>query len=471
MAEESCVARCGENAAAAFAPGTVLLGKYRVEKVLGIGGMGVVLAVLHTELEELFAMKVMKPSLLEVRGATHRFLQEARAAAKLRSPHVAHVYDFGHLEDGTPYMVMEHLVGNDLRMTLAREGPLDAARVVDYLLQALDAIVEAHSSGIVHRDLKPDNLFLTKSVGPPTIKVLDFGISKNMLGDEDVVMSSGVDSGTKRSEEGVGVRTSGIIGSPYYMSPEQILTSSNVDTRADIWSLGVIAYELLTDEVPFHGRTNLEVCCSVVEGRAIRLQSIAPGLPDGLLRIIDRCLEPAPDDRFPSATDLAEALQQVAIELREKPVIRLESMVRTLPPTPDVGAQSTELAPLQLFQKRTSAKRFGAFGGIAFAMVSIAATALVLPPHVAGAGAIASAPLYPSAVVPTPVAAAASPPAQASEWTPPSDAPPGVTKRRPDDTAARGARPTVPASSHSGSRGATTGVATSRERHSYEGVY
>ena len=221
--------------------GDILAGKYRVDRVLGEGGMGVVVAATHIQLDERVALKFMLPAALEAPGATERFLREARAAVKLKSEHVAKVLDVGTLENGSPYIVMEYLDGTDVAGMLARAGKRPAAEACDYLIQVCDALSEAHGLGIVHRDLKPANLFVTRrSNSDPLVKVLDFGISKV------TTLSDSASALTKSSV---------MLGSPLYMSPEQMKSSRDVDTRTDIWSLGVILYESLSGRVPFDGDT------------------------------------------------------------------------------------------------------------------------------------------------------------------------------------------------------------------------
>src|SRR5829696_2386345 len=209
---------------APVSPGDILAGKYRVERILGAGNMGVVVAATNIALEQLVALKFMLPGKAPNPQQHERFLREARAAARLRSQHVAHVLDMGTLENGAPYTVMEFLEGQDLAAVLAERGPLPVEEAVEYVLQVCEAVGEAHAAGIVHRDLKPANLFLTGDVsGSPCVKVLDFGISK----------LSGALTLTQEKQA---------FGSPLYMSPEQMNAFKLVDARGDIWALGVILY-------------------------------------------------------------------------------------------------------------------------------------------------------------------------------------------------------------------------------------
>ncbi len=278
--------------------GDVLLGKYVVERVIGAGGMGVVVAVRHRELGELYAMKFMLPAALVNDQAVERFVREARAAAKLKSEHVASVTDVGRLESGSPYMVMEHLTGMDLEKVVETSGPLNGVTAATYIMQACDAIAEAHEAGIVHRDLKPANLFLTKRPsGSPCIKVLDFGISKSVNPEEQANSMT---------------RTTAIMGSPYYMSPEQMRSTKNVDHRTDIWALGVILYQLTTGRVPFPGDTITEVCAGVLAEEPPPIVPTYTNVSPDLEMVVRRCLAKRPEHRFQNARELMAALAVVA---------------------------------------------------------------------------------------------------------------------------------------------------------------
>src|SRR5262249_36798130 len=229
-------------------PGAVLAGKYRVGRILGVGGMGVVVAATHLQLGQPVALKFMLAEALASPEASERFLREARAAVRLRSQHVARIQDVGTLENGAPYIVMELLQGLDLAQLLAQQGPVAPATAVDFVVQACDALAEAHALGIVHRDLKPANLFVTIAPnGTALVKVLDFGIAK-----------AGGPLGASVTQ------TSAVFGSPAYMSPEQLRSTKAVDARSDIWSLGIILYETLSGRTPFHGETITELGLKVV---------------------------------------------------------------------------------------------------------------------------------------------------------------------------------------------------------------
>jgi serine/threonine-protein kinase len=279
-----------------IAIGDVLAGKYRVERVLGVGGMGVVVQATHLQLDQLVALKFMLGAALHNPPLIERFAREARAAVRLRSDHVARVLDVGTLESGSPYIVMEYLEGSDLGTLVERSGRFPVEAAVDCLLQACDAVAEAHALGIVHRDLKPKNLFLTyRNDGRPLVKVLDFGISKQKTGG-DLSLT----------------RTTEIIGSPNYMSPEQFRAAKAADERSDIWALGVILYELLTGELPFPADTVTQLTAMVLSEPPRPIQSLRAEVPEELVRVVERCMEKAPDARFQTVAQLAAALHKFA---------------------------------------------------------------------------------------------------------------------------------------------------------------
>jgi serine/threonine-protein kinase len=281
--------------------GDILVGKYRVERVLGSGGMGIIVAAQHLRLDQRVAIKFLAPEAFSDPAALVRFDREARAAAKIKSPHVAQVTDVGTLDDGTPYLVMEYLEGEDLAALLRRERSLPVAEAVDIVLQACEGIGEAHRFGIVHRDIKPANLFcLRQRDGSRWIKVLDFGISKL----------------TNLAPTTRGMATTGgssIMGSPFYMSPEQMQSPRIVDERTDIWGLGIILYELLAGDVPFRGESLPEVCLNVTTHPPPPLRQVRPDVSPALQQVILRCLEKDHTKRFSNVTELAVALLPFAV--------------------------------------------------------------------------------------------------------------------------------------------------------------
>ncbi len=272
----------------AVKPGDVIDNKYRIETQLGEGGMGRVLAATHLTLGSTIAIKLLKKDALSHPEVPRRFLREARAASRLRNEHVVRVSDVGQLPSGEPYMVMEMLHGYDLATRL-RQGALEPPRAVEYIVQACEGLAEAHALGMVHRDIKPANLFVTtRPNNTPLIKVLDFGIATAAVGDVDHGLTT----------------TQSVIGSPSYMSPEQLRATRDVDARSDIWSLGVTLYELLADRQPFIAPTITALSLKIVSDPHPPIDNI----PDELMAIVDRCLAKDREARFADVTELAAAL-------------------------------------------------------------------------------------------------------------------------------------------------------------------
>jgi serine/threonine protein kinase len=269
--------------------------KYEVLGILGDGGMGRVLRARHRQLKELVAIKLLLHD-ANLTGSRERFLREARAAAKIRSPHAPRIMDTGVLGSGQPYIVMEYLDGQDLARMVADQGPLECERAIEFVLQALEALAEAHAGGIIHRDIKPGNLFATFLAGGEVcIKVLDFGLAKT--------------NGNFETVDPCLTERGAVLGTPSYMAPEQFVNAQDVDVRADIWALGASLFELLTGEPPFQGATLPQLYTAVVHAPIKRLHSVMPTLPDGLDAAIDRCLSRQRSSRFGNVAELARALE------------------------------------------------------------------------------------------------------------------------------------------------------------------
>lgn len=351
-----------------FQAGAVLLGKYRVESLLGRGGMGVVLRVTHLHLGEELAIKILLPEATSPEGHA-RFLREAQSVVRLRGEHVTRVIDVGVLPEGAPYMVMEHLRGLDLADELRRRGTLAPGEAVDYVLQACEALAEAHANGIIHRDIKPGNLFLTKRPdGTPLIKVLDFGISKAPVG-----------------ARGALTRTDSVMGTPGYMSPEQMKAAKDTDARTDIWALGIILYECLTGRRPFEAEAFSAV---VLMAATEPPPPMDRRIPRALQGAVLRCLEKQREGRFPSIAELAAALAPFARDQRAAATIvdRTSLMSRGAsaaidhpggsPHSPTATTLSGSAGAAQLRSRRRSYAIIGAtsllvsIGGLAAAMLA-----------------------------------------------------------------------------------------------------
>ncbi len=291
--------------------GDVIAEKYRVEERIGIGGMGAVVAARHLELGARVAIKLLLPDSARDPESVRRFSAEARAMFNLKSEHVAKVQDVGKLRNGRPYMVMEYLVGSDLATTL-RAGTLAPREVVHLVLQACEAVAEAHSLGIIHRDIKPQNLFLAKRVdGSACIKVLDFGISK-------VPAQSGEHMSITHS--------SAVMGTPLYMSPEQLHSTADVDARSDIWALGVVLYELLTGRTPYEAPSAPALYAKMLSTPAIPPAQLYPEISEGLSLCVMRCLAVDRTKRYASVADLATALEPFAPEGMSGAGVRLHAV-------------------------------------------------------------------------------------------------------------------------------------------------
>jgi serine/threonine-protein kinase len=281
--------------AAPVAVGDTIAGKYLVERIIGAGGMGVVIAARHLELDQIVAMKFLLPEIAKLDMAPERFRREAWAVARIRGEHVCRVLDVGTCENGIPFMVMEYLDGCDLATELAQRGTLPVEEAVEYVLQACEALAEAHSAGIVHRDLKPANLFLAHSAdGTRGIKVLDFGVSKVLSEAGNAALSL--------------TSTKTLVGSPLYMSPEQLDSAKGVDARTDIWALGVVLYELLTGRTPFGGDSIAQLVSGVLHSDPPPFSEVGIEPLIDLEAVIGRAVSKRREDRYANVAELATDL-------------------------------------------------------------------------------------------------------------------------------------------------------------------
>jgi len=315
--------------------GDLLAGRYRIERLLGSGGMGVVAAAVHEVLHQRVAIKFLYPAVTDD-GTTLRFIQEARAVATIHSEHAVGVMDVGALDNGVPYMVLEYLEGHDLAEELAARGRIPVPEAIDWILQAGEALAEAHSLGIVHRDLKPSNLFLAnKPDGSRVLKVLDFGIAKK-LGPDAILLT-----GTAAAGE--------LLGTAAYMPPEQIRSPKNVDPRADLWALGVTLWELITGDRLFGGDSVGEVLAAVLERSPPPLRMLLPDAPVGLERVLARCLARSRDDRYATMAELAEGLAPFGSDAAPRSLDSIRGVLRVSKPdhdraTPAARADSDNLS-------------------------------------------------------------------------------------------------------------------------------
>jgi eukaryotic-like serine/threonine-protein kinase len=402
-------------------PGEVLAGKYRIERVLGQGGMGVVMAATHLTLGKLVALKLMRSDLAVDASATQRFVREARAASLLRSEHIARVLDLDTLPDGSPYIAMEYLEGEDLGALLVRCGPVSASDAATYIVQVCEAVAEAHAAGIVHRDLKPSNLFLTTRGASPCVKVLDFGISK--------IIAHG-----PLTDEVASTDSKALVGSPHYMAPEQLISAKAVDPRTDVWALGCILFELVSGTSPFAGNALAQVLASILRDEPPALDGLRPDLPLGFAQIVARCLDKDPARRYQRVDELATALA---------PYVGA-APADAATPSPVGSAFAAATAPTP----RPGAPRSGrvnARGGwVVFGVVIAVALALA-----AYRGSRSGAPgVAPDEPVSAPLASPGTAPSAPEEppvATPPSAVPAGLVP--PPPVAAPGALPDVPQSS------------------------
>lgn len=406
-----------------LAPGEMVDGRYRIEAYLGGGGMASVYRATHVVLEQPVAIKVVAPQIREVPGMAQRFLREARAATQLKSEHVARVSDVGTMADGAPYMVMEYLDGRDLDAILEAGQEISVEDAVDYVLQACEALAEVHGLGIVHRDLKPANLFLTRGAdGLPCVKLIDFGISRtdSPLSPEDVVALTHPEM---------------IMGSPRYMSPEQMESATKADSRSDIYGIGAVLYELLTRKAPHEGATVLDIYAAVTLGPPAAPSTLRPDVPKELDEVILRCLKIDPAERYADTADLACALAPFgpAGSLgRAEAIARIHDAARSRARdggaldeavSGDEGSRVRRRVSSSAHALRQRRIRRGATVAVLFAvgLLGVGARAFYMQSHGQTAASVA-----------VPPAATNAPPVTPSPVTPPPVTPPPAVATAPD---------------------------------------
>ena len=426
-------------------PGEVFLGKYRILRVVGEGGMGVVYAAHHLLLDKGVAIKVLSRGVSDNPDHVTRFLNEARLAARIKSQHVCSVMDVGQLDDGRPFLVMELLEGGDLAAALRARGPLPIWDIVEIALGALEGIVHAHVRGIVHRDLKPSNLFLaSEPEGPVVVKVLDFGISKF--------------DGMNEQNPMAGAEPM-ILGSPAYMSPEQARDARNVDVRSDIWSMGIIMYELATGVCPFDGPTPQDTLAKIRASVSATPAGKLREMPAVLDAAIARCMRRNPDERFPNVLELAQAIapirpgSDVAVAriaaVMARPKTALADSSQGLPPVETTGRHATNVSWVGTSSARTNRRAMGLGAGMGVALLLaiglVVASKKKQQSHAVPAAAITSVSVAadpsaappPLAPDPTPPAPPADPLPEASAATSASAVPSASTAPAPGRPAPR----------------------------------
>jgi serine/threonine protein kinase len=406
-----------EYVSAESLPGALIDDKYRVDGIIGRGGVGVVVAATHLAIAKRVAIKMIRDDVPMQRELLDRFHREARAASMIKSEHVARVLDVGRLPTGRPYIVMEYLEGEDLERVLAR-GAIPFPSAVDLTLQACEALAEAHRSGIIHRDLKPANLFVTRRAdGAPILKVLDFGISKIQP--------------LTAARSGRAMETTSIMGSPGYMAPEQMKSTRDVDARADVWSLGTVLYEMLAGTPAFAGSNMLEILDAIAVCDPVPPSRSQPSVPPNLDLVVARCLTREPEDRYASVAALAVALQpfaspagaglaERAVRISEEPIpAYVEPQFSALRSEPRPSSVTVVTPARRALSRRRLLAVAGGVGGVCLLAAGLAyalrATAVGGPVATSPAAADAQNPAA------TPAAAVAPP---VSAWAPVASAAP-----------------------------------------------
>jgi serine/threonine-protein kinase len=329
--------------------GDIVAGRYEVERVLGKGAMGIVVAARNVNLrEQRVAIKFLLDRTLLRPDLIARFLREGNLAAMLRSEHITRIHDVGTLASGEPFLVMEYLDGRDLGAVVEANGTLGIETAVGYVLQVCEALAEAHARGIVHRDLKPANLVLTRRAdGSPLIKVIDFGIAKPPPDDPGV------------AEPGTASTT--ILGTPQYMAPEQMRSTREVDSRADIWALGVILHKLITGEAPFQAQDFIDVYDLILLG-APPLRSRRSDAPAELEAVLLRCLQQDPAQRYADIGELAAALAELGPPEGRSAAHRAQSILRRGPHATMASSEAVDDERVEKIDPRSSVDRLSSMG-------------------------------------------------------------------------------------------------------------
>jgi serine/threonine-protein kinase len=351
-------------------PGTLLAGKFRIEKLLGAGAMGAVYAIEHQLTHHRRALKLLHPHVVQNTEIVRRFLNEASAAGRAGNPHLVETFDAGTLPTGEPYLVMEMLDGESLGHLLERERSLSYQRAADLVAQAAEGIAAAHRAGIIHRDLKPDNLFVTARDGRPFVKILDFGVSKFAEGPSTL-------PGDHKA-----TRAGAMIGSPAYMSREQIFGSTDIDGRTDVFSLGVVLYEALTGTRPFEAPTLEALAMRITSGTSTPIETLRPDLPVGLMEVVRKAIAADRTQRLPSAQALVDALHPYRTTTTTQitpPMSNDLGLMKTMVDTTPEGALSSVSAVTGMAAPRKSKAPIAAIAAGVVTVLAVIGFALSRP--------------------------------------------------------------------------------------------